>query len=303
MRQRLPAALELAAVGLLALAAVGAVAASTGAAPTTATAAAAATAASTAKLSAYFAHPAARQFYLPKGLSEVSGLAVASGNSVFAHDDNYGIVYEVDLESGRMLRAFALGKPTVREDFEDIAVRANFVYLLASDGRLFEAPIGAHRQRVRYNVYDTGVGPHCETEGLVNGPKDGDFLILCKKPHQDELKDRLVIYLWSLGDRSPVSSPWLNVSLDGLVEPLDQANFHPSALCWRRDVGRLIIVSAKGHSAIEIDEQGKLIDRVKLDKVEHPQPEGLTLMPDGRLVISDEGARGHGKLEIYDPPR
>ena len=156
---------------------------------------------------------------------------------------------------------------------------------------------------MRYNVYDTGVGPHCETEGLVDGPKDGDFLILCKKPRQNKLKDRLVIFLWSLGDRAPVSSPWLNVPLDGLVDPLEQANFHPSAFFWRRDAGRFLIVSAKGHSAIEIDEQGKLIDRVKLDKAEHPQPEGLTLMPDGRLVISDEGARGYGKIEVYDPPR
>ena len=285
MRRRLPAALVLAATAALA------------------PAISAGAAANATTLAAYFAHPAARQFYLPQGLTEISGLAVATSHSVFAHDDNYGIVYEVDLDDGRVLRAFALGKPTVKGDFEDIAVRAGSVYLLASDGRLFEAPIGDHRQRVRYNVYDTGVGPHCETEGLVNGPKDGEFLILCKKPHQDKLKDRLIIYLWSLGDRVPVSSPWLSVPLDGLVEPLDQANFHPSAFYWRRDPGRFLIISAKGHTAIEIDEQGKLIDRVKLDKGEHPQPEGLTLMPDGRLVISDEGTRGHGKIAIYDPPR
>jgi uncharacterized protein YjiK len=64
-----------------------------------------------------------------------------------------------------------------------------------------------------------------------------------------------------------------------------------------------VIVSAKGHSAIEIDEQGKLIDRVKLNKEDHPQSEGLTFMPDGRLVLSDEGPRGRGKISIYTLPR
>ena len=64
-----------------------------------------------------------------------------------------------------------------------------------------------------------------------------------------------------------------------------------------------MIVSAKGHSAIEIDEQGKLIDRVKLNKEDHPQSEGLTIMPDGRLVLSDEGPRGRGKISIYTLPR
>ena len=99
-----------------------------------------------------------------------------------------------------------------------------------------------------------------------------------------------------------MAAPWLNVTLDGLVEALDQANFHPSAFVWRRDKGTLMIVSAKGHSAIEIDLQGRLVDRIKLDKQLHPQPEGLTLMPDGRLIVSDEGPRGHGKISVYGVP-
>jgi hypothetical protein len=256
-----------------------------------------------ATLSAYLGQAPAKQFYLPKGLSEVSGLAVASNDTVFAHDDNYAIVYEVDLRTEKAIKAFALGKPTVKGDFEDIVARDGYVYLLTSDGRLFEAPVGANRKRVIYNAYDTGVGEHCETEGLAFGPADGDFLILCKKPHEAGIKDRLVIYIWNLHDRRPVATPWLNVSLDGLVEKLDQANFHPSAFAWRRERGTLIIVSAKGHSAIEIDQQGHLLDRFKFDKQRHPQPEGLTLMPDGRLILSDEGPSGHGKIAVYNAPR
>ena len=256
-----------------------------------------------ATVSAYLRQAPAKQFYLPEGLSEISGLAVASNDTVYAHDDNYAIVYEVDLGSEKTTKAFALGKPTVKGDFEDIAVRGGYVYLLTSDGRLYEAPVGENRKRVLYNAYDTGVGAHCETEGLANGLAEGDFLILCKKAHEVEFKDRLVIYSWNLHDRRPVATPWLNVSLDGLVEKLDQANFHPSAFVWRRDRGTLIIVSAKGHSAIEIDQQGRLVDRFKLDKERHPQPEGLTLMPDGRLILSDEGPRGHGKISIYSLPR
>lgn len=256
-----------------------------------------------ATLSAYLRQTPAKQFFLPEGLTEISGLAVASNTTVYAHDDNYAIVYEVDLDSEKATKAFALGKPTVKGDFEDIAVRDGYVYLLTSDGRLYEAPAGENRKRVLYNAYDTGVGAHCETEGLANGAAEGDFLILCKKAHEPELKDRLVIYNWNLHARTPVATPWLNVSLDGLVEKLDQANFHPSAFVWRRDRGTLIIVSAKGHSAIEIDQQGHLVDRVRLDKVRHPQPEGLTLMPDGRLVLSDEGSRGHGKISVYNLPR
>src|SRR4051812_47919324 len=163
-----------------------------------------------ATISTYLRQAPARQFYLPEGLSEISGLAVASRTTVFAHDDNYGIVYEVDLYGAKAVRAFALGKPTVKADFEDIAVRPGYVYLLTSDARLFEAALGENRKRVLYNAYDTGVGTHCETEGLANGPAEGDFLILCKKAREVELKDRLVIYRWNLHERTPVAAPWLN---------------------------------------------------------------------------------------------
>ena len=255
-----------------------------------------------ATVSGYLRQAPARQFYLPEGLTEISGLAVASNDTVYAHDDNFAIVYEVALSSEKTIKAFALGKPTVKGDFEDITAHAGFVYLLTGDGHIFEAPVGENRARVIYNAYDTGVGAHCETEGLANGPAEGEFLILCKRPHEDEFKDRLVIYIWNLHDRKPVATPWLNVSLDGFVAKLDQANFHPSAFVWRRDKGTLIIISAKGHSAVEIDQKGRLVDRIKLNKQLHPQPKGLALMPDGRLVVSDEGSSGHGTISVYSVP-
>lgn len=259
--------------------------------------------AGSATVSAYMRQAPVQQFYLPEGLTEVSGIAMASNDTVFAHDDNYGIVYEVALTAGKTVKAFALGDPTVKAEFEDIATRGSYVYLLTNDGRIFEAPVGANRTRVMYNAYNTGAGAHCETEGLANGAADGEFLILCKKMRETEFKDHLVIYLWNLRDRQPVSTPWLNVSLDGLVPKLDQANFHPSALVWRRDKGTLIILSAKGHSAIEIDQQGRPVDRVKLDKDLHPEPKGMAMMSDGRLVISDMGSVGHGKISVYAVPR
>jgi hypothetical protein len=254
-------------------------------------------------IAGYLIQEPEREFLLPQGLSEVSGLAVASDDSVFAHNDEYGIVYEVELKTGKTVKAFALGTPTVKADFEDIATRGEYIYLLTSDGRIFEARKGEHRKRVLYNVYDTGVGQRCETEGLANGPREDEFLILCKRMRDPSLEDRLVIFLWNVADHSPVTAPWLNVPLGSLLDKLEHANFHPSALAWKRETGTLLIISSKGHNAIEIDSQGRLRGRYKFDKDRHPQPEGMTMMPDGRLVIGDEGPRGHGKLTIYAVPR
>ena len=80
-----------------------------------------------ATVSGYLRQAPAKEFYLPEGLREISGLAVASNNTVYTHDDNYAIVYEVDLNLQKAIKAFALGKPTVKGDFEDIAVRDGYV--------------------------------------------------------------------------------------------------------------------------------------------------------------------------------
>ena len=71
---------------------------------------------------------AQNHFQLARGLTEISGLAVASENSVYAHNDEHGIIYEIDLSSGAILAAFALGEPTVQADFEGIAVFGQRIY-------------------------------------------------------------------------------------------------------------------------------------------------------------------------------
>ena len=167
-----------------------------------------------------------RNLNLISGLMEVSGLAIGPENTVYAHNDEYGIVYQVRLDEGEVVRAFALGDPTIERDFEGIEVVGERVYLLTSKGRIYEALIGENKTRVKYNAYDTGAGDFCETEGLTLGPPADDgsatFLILCKTPKRKTpkekvSKDRGRIYRWSLHARRPVQTPWLDVAREDHV--------------------------------------------------------------------------------------
>jgi len=120
--------------------------------------------------------PSPQIMRLPSGLAEVSGLAVASDRTVYAHDDEHGIVYEIDVLSGEMGAIFALGHPTIRGDFEGIATYDGLIYLITSDGLLFETQIGAHKERVPFNSYSTGIGEFCEIEGLTVKQANSIFL-------------------------------------------------------------------------------------------------------------------------------
>lgn len=243
---------------------------------------------------------APRQFALVNGLREVSGLAMASENSVYAHNDEHGIVYEVMLADGSVKAVFALGDPTVSADFEGIAAQDGRVYLITSTGLIYEALVGAHRERVRFNILDTGVGAFCEVEGLSLADRNNEFLILCKSPKVKELAAHLTIYRWSLDSRVPVSEAWLQKPYGEFLSADDAQIFRPSAIEWDRVRGEGLILSARSHQLIVINEDGTVVEARNLDADLHAQAEGVALTPAGELIIADEGAgRGPGRLSAY----
>ena len=238
-------------------------------------------------------------FQLPKALNEISGLAIASNTSVFAHNDEHGIVYEINTENGAISRAFAFGDPTVSGDFEGIAVSDGRIYLLTSNGRIYEAPIGEHGERVIFNVYDTGLRDRCEFEGLANAETPGEFLLLCKRSAKDLPKRAINIYRWSAADKLPLDELSMSISLKGALSENQADAFRPSAI-ERRDDGGLIIISAANAMLLEVSADGEISRSALLGKNTHQQAEGVAISSAGDIIIADEGARrGHGKVSIY----
>ncbi len=244
------------------------------------------------------------QISLVKGLKEISGLAAASDDSVYAHNDEHGIVYEVSIEDGKVSAAFALGDPTVKADFEGIAAVGDRVYLLTSTGLIYEARIGGHRQRVKFNVFDTGAGDFCEAEGLALTSSSDEFLILCKKAHTSSLSDRLIVFRWGLSERLPVKSPWINIPFSNFLAQNQTKEFRPSAIEWDATNQLTIILSARDNRLVAVDQNRRVAYTHVLSSEAHLQAEGVALMRSGDLVIADEGAgRGPGKLSIYKAQR
>lgn len=246
--------------------------------------------------------PAARPHHdLPPGLREVSGLAAASPNSVFAHDDERAVVHEIELATGRTLRRFSLGSPAARGDFEGIATDRGRVYLITSDGQLLAAPIGTDGATVPFEVHDTGVGDACEIEGLSLAPEPDSLLILCKRARHGRREGRLLIYRWSLGGAAPARRPWRDIDL-GEAPGGELHGFAPSSIEWVLARRQLVVVSARDRMLVVLDETGRIVGSRRLDEARHPQPEGVTVTAAEELVIADEGARGRpGRLTIYPP--
>lgn len=243
-----------------------------------------------------------RQMALNAQLVEISGLATASDNTVFAHNDEFAIVYEIDIRDGSVPRAFALGDPTTKGDFEGIAAYDGRIYLVTSTGRIYEADISDHRARTRYNIYDTGVGAFCEVEGLSLTPTPGEFFVLCKRPRKGGPDGRLSIFRWSLVERRAVDEPAFSIQYRDFLPASEREAFRPAGIEWDEATQTMMIVSSRSQIVYAFDRNGAFLRKHRLPADRHPQSEGLAVLSSGEILIADEGSgrNGAGMLSVYD---
>lgn len=241
------------------------------------------------------------QWKLPKKLREVSGL-VAQGNRLYAHGDEAAIVYELDYDDGRLRKAFAVGKPTLRGDFEGIAIVGERFYLTTSSGILLEFAEGGNGERVGYQRYDTGFGRQCEIEGLAYDASAGNLLFACKQPRVAALRHTIAIFAWDVAAARPAPGAHLMIGLSALTARLPGDSFNPSGIEIDAASGNLLLVAARQRSVAEIARNGEVLVAARLPRATlHRQAEGIALLSDGRLVLADEGGTKRGRLALYRP--
>ncbi len=240
---------------------------------------------------------------LPKKLQEISGLAVASDGRLFAHDDERGIVYELNVDEGKISKRFFLGREVVSADFEGIAVAEGAIYLVTSGGTLYEVREGVDEEYVDYRIRDSGIGDRCEVEGLEFDPLDRVLLLACKTARGRELKDSVVIFRWSLVDEQLATPPYIRVAEDKIRKYLPTKSFHPSGIARHPVSGNYFILSGRDHAVLEITPSGSPVGATQLKSGRHEQAEGIAIgvgvVADFDVVISDEGDDGRARLARY----
>ncbi len=230
---------------------------------------------------------------LPDKLREISGLALTHDQRLLAVTDEEAIVYEYDYEQGRLVKAFALGEPTLRDDFEGIAVLNGKVWLMNSKGDVYSAPEGGDGERVAYEKHKFIFKDDCELEGLAADEERNSLILICKDAKKK--KDRL-LFEWSLADESTK----IRLPESDIAASLTQKRIHPSGIEIDPASGNLWVVMAREHAVIELARDGTFIDVImKLDSNHHQQAEGITITYDGRLLIADEANNSSATLSIY----
>jgi len=234
-------------------------------------------------------------------MTEISGLA-GTGNRIFAITDEVGIIYELDINSGNIIKKFFLGKWTAEEDFEGLTIFDDVFVAVTSSGDLYFFKEGSNDQSVDYDIINTGLKSKNNVEGLCYDKKTNSLLLACKEFAGKDYDGYRAVYSFSLESMELDNDPRFLISLKMLKKNFDVKDFYPSGIVKHSTGNSFFILYSKGGPGIiEISEEGEIIGATQLNSKNHRQPEAITFIKDDILVIADEGAGKSAAITKYYP--
>ncbi|MEO0776004.1 MAG: SdiA-regulated domain-containing protein [Bacteroidota bacterium] len=260
-------------------------------------------------------------FELPEKLVEISGLSLTGTplDQLAVIQDEQGIVFFIDKDSGEVLRELSFGKDG---DYEGIEVVGEDVYIVKSSSKIYHIKKFGHAEQSVVK-YSTPLTKEYDVEGLAYDRRQHALLLACKGEPQtdnsdpsDQKRFTRAVYRFPLQthqlDTVPVMAinredileyfknhpPLLKVDKDGEIKESnpEKLKCYPSAIAIHPHTGNYYVSSSKGKVLFVVSPRGQLLHLEKLDKRIHPQPEGLAFEEDGTLYVSNEGRDGPGRI-------
>jgi len=232
---------------------------------------------------------------LPDILHEISGLTIIDDSTVACIQDEHGIVIIYDISKNEIKNQLNFG---INGDYEDIARVGKTLFILRSDGVLFEI---SDFEIENFNLvfFETGI-PAKDNEGLCYDKDNNRLLIACKSKRS--------IYSFDLSTKTLSAEPAFTFDVDALIKFAHKNNiklktrktkkdlfpepilkFRTSAICINPITKKLFLISAEDHLLFIFNIDGRI---EHIEKVPHKifiQPEGLTFTNNGDMLISNEG--------------
>ncbi len=253
-----------------------------------------------------------KSFVLPDILREVSGLTDIDNNTFACIQDEEGILFIYDIHKNDIQKQYNFH---VEGDYEGITRVGSSMYILRSDGMLFEI---ANYQSANFklNRYQTGI-PANNNEGLCYDPDNNRLLIASKGKvaKGPQYKDKRVIYGFDLKTKKLTKDPVFDFDLQAIkqyatdnkidipVKTEKKGNtkepfikFMTSAIAVHPVSKKLYLLSASDHLFFIFSMNGTIEHMEKLNSAIFNKAEGITFLDNGDMLITNEGQNGKPTL-------
>ncbi|MEO0557177.1 MAG: SdiA-regulated domain-containing protein [Bacteroidota bacterium] len=234
-------------------------------------------------------------FELPDELEEISGLTVLSDGHLGAVQDEDGLLFQIDGQTGDVLNAEPFGDSG---DYEGVEATPDALWVLKSNGTVYELQ-RAGETGIEAESFNTELNSRNDAEGLGYDAEGNRLLIALKGHPGNDLDGVRAMYAFDLASRTLSDTPVLLLDRD--VVDTNGENFKPSALAVRPGTQEIYILSSVKKSLLVVLPDGTIQSAVALSPELHRQPEGIAFAPDGTLFISNEGAGRAATLLRFSP--
>jgi len=235
---------------------------------------------------------------LKKGVDNISGIAYSTaGHVVYAIDDDHGDVYKIPLQQDPQIEKWHFGAP---EDFEDIVLVNNNIYVLSSKGRIAYMPLRFPVTSVQYSGLAAKGKNNFET--LFKDPASNRLLMVCKECSADS-KKKTSVFAFDLDKKEMLPEPVATLHLkevNALLSGDPIKELRPSAAAVQPQTGEIYMLASVNKLLLILDRQLRIKAVYRLDPKIFKQPEGITFSPAGDLLISNEaGKKGKADILIF----
>ena len=233
-------------------------------------------------------------FELPPELTEISGLTVLSSGHVGAVQDEDGVLFEIDAQTGRVLSKEGFGDDG---DYEGIEATPDALWVLESNGDLYR--IQRAGRALETEVFETDLSGRNDAEGLGYDAA-GDRLLVALKEHPGKGLGRVrSVFAFDLATNTLSDAPAF--TLDRAIIDTGSSPFKTSAIAVRPGTDEAYLLSSVAKALLVVGLDGTIRAAVSLPVGLYRQPEGIAFAPDGTLFISNEGAGASATLLRFSP--
>lgn len=248
---------------------------------------------------------------LPSILKEISGLTDFDNQTVACVQDEVGIIYFYNLETGLNEHTISFADSG---DYEGLTHVNGIFYILNSKGILYEVNTKRSNEKVR--IYPLRISTS-DNEGLCYDEMKNRLLIAPKSKFakDPENKNLRIIFSVDLTRKKIKVEPLFYYRIDELVSHSSQfmqgnitnekfnlkknKNFRPSSIAVDPKTGDIIVLSAEDFGLAIFNEMGDLKNYCPLSPDLYPKAEGITFLPNGSMIITNEGIQGNATLLLW----
>lgn len=228
-------------------------------------------------------------YELPAILREVSGITISDKKTILCVQDELGIVFEFDPHKNEIVNFFRF---TDLGDFEGVATNGDLVYVLRSDGTVFN-----FNYRNRRNIETEILGINAlNFESFTYDRASEKFYTVSKDAELNTPEAIRKVYEVTPGNfHKPKLAQEINIDEvnDFLARELPESKkpqilFNPSAIAIHPITKEMYVLSAADRLLLIYDNKG-LKAAYPLPSEMYHKPEGITFYENGDMLISNEG--------------